>query len=253
VSAIERAFGSIASVELSHRNLGTHVYDDWHDHGERSMRVQSTNRFNRECLLAIGLLAISGCGGGGGYGGDPAPVQPPQPAAPTVSMTAPSGGSVNRTITLTADATAGAGVNRVEFLVDGSLIASDTSMPYSADWDTSTVPDGSHALTARVVDTASTSVTSSAVTVTVLNVPTIAVSVSAAEVFPRTNSAATGTGQLTFNLVTGAVSGGVTISGINATVAHIHTVSPARMARSSSTWYKVAPIRLAGTSRPAAR
>jgi hypothetical protein len=102
------------------------------------------------------------------------------------------------------------------------LIASDTTMPYSIDWDTSTVPDGSHALTARVVDSASTSVTSTAVTVTVLNSPVIDVEVTAAEVFPRTNSAATGTGQLTFNLVTGAVSGGVTVTGINATVAHIH-------------------------------
>lgn len=186
------------------------------------MRVQSTSRFNRGCLLTISLLAMSGCGGGGGYGGDPAPSQPPPPAPPTISMTAPTGGSVNRTVTLTADATAGAGVNRVEFLADGTLIASDTTMPYSVDWDTSTVPDGSHALTARVVDSASTSVTSAAVTVTVLNSPVVDVEVTAAEVFPRTNSAATGTGQLTFNLVTGAVSGGVTVTGINATVAHIH-------------------------------
>jgi hypothetical protein len=113
-------------------------------------------------------------------------------------------------------------VNRVEFLVDGNMIASDTSAPYSADWDTSGVADGSHSLTARVVDSANTSVTSTATNVTVRNSPTIDVEVSAAEVFPRTNSAATGTGQLTFNLVTGAVSGGVTLSGITATVAHIH-------------------------------
>ena len=186
------------------------------------MRVQSTNRFNRECLLIISLLAMGGCGGGGGYGGDGAPVQPPTPAAPTVSVTAPSSGTVNRTITLTADATAGVGVNRVEFLVDGNLISSDTAAPYSADWNTSSVSDGSHALTARVVDSANTSVTSAAVNVTVLNSPTIDVAVSAAEVFPRTNSAATGTGQLTFNLVTGAVTGGVTLSGITATLAHIH-------------------------------
>jgi hypothetical protein len=138
-------------------------------------------------------------------------------------MSAPSGGSVNRTVTLTANATAGAGVNRVEFLVDGNLLASDTSAPYSADWNTSTVPDGSHALTARVVDSANTAVTSSAVTVNVLNSPVIDVDVSAAEVFPRTNSAATATGQLTFNLVTGVVTGGFTLTGITATVAHIHS------------------------------
>ena len=188
------------------------------------MRVRSTSKFILGSL-AIGLLAMSGCGGGGGYGGDDntPPPPPPPPAAPTVSMTAPSGSSANRTITLTADATAGAGVNRVEFLVDGNLIATDTSAPYSADWDTSGVSDGSHSLTARVVDSANTSVTSSAVTVNVLNSPTIDVQVRAAEVFPRTNSAATGTGQLTFNLVTGVVTGSVTLSGITATLAHIHS------------------------------
>lgn len=191
------------------------------------MRAQSTNRFRTKTFhwsypLAIGLL-MSGCGGGGGYGGDDnPPPPPPPPAAPTVSMTAPSGSSVNRTVSLTASATAGAGINRVEFLVDSNVIATDTSTPYSTDWDTSTVSDGSHTLTARVVDSANTAVTSSAVTVNVLNSPAIDVEVSAAEVFPRTNSAATGTGQLTFNLVTGAVSGGVTLTGITATVAHIH-------------------------------
>lgn len=188
------------------------------------MRVQRTNRFNWGPSLALGLLAMSGCGGGGGgYGGNNnPPPAPPAPAAPTVTMTPLAGGSVSRTVSLSADATAGAGVNRVEFLVDGNLIASDTSAPYSADWNTSTVPDGLHSLTARVVDSANASVTSTAVNVTVLNSPTIDVTVSAAEVFPRTNSAATGSGQLTFNLVTGAVTGGVALSGINATLAHIH-------------------------------
>jgi hypothetical protein len=111
----------------------------------------------------------------------------------------------------------------VEFLVDGTLIASDTTAPYELSWDTSTVADGSHSLTARTVDSANASATSTAVTVTVLNSPVIDVAVSAAEVFPRTNSTATGTGQLTFNLVTGAVTGGVTTTGITATLAHIHS------------------------------
>jgi hypothetical protein len=144
------------------------------------------------------------------------------PAAPTASITAPSTASVNRTVPLTATATAGSGVNRVEFLVDGTVIATDTTAPYEASWDTSTIADGSHQLTARTVDSANVSVTSAPVTVSVLNSPTIDVTVSAAEVFPRTNSAATGTGQVTFNLITGAVSGGVTLTGIAATMAHIH-------------------------------
>jgi hypothetical protein len=173
--------------------------------------------------ILVALLGIGGCGGGGGdY--TPPPAAPATPAAPTVSIVAPSGGgSVNRTVPLSVDATAGSGINRVEFLIDGAVIATDTTAPYSVDWNSSSVADGPHTLTARVVDAANVSATSTAVTITVLNAPTIAVAVSAAEVFPRTNSTATGTGELTFNLVTGAVTGGVTVSGITATLAHIHS------------------------------
>lgn len=187
------------------------------------MRTQTTTiGFHLPFTLAATLIALSGCGGGGGYGGDGGGASP-QAAAPTASLSAPSSGSVNRTLQLTATATADAGINRVEFLVDGTVIATDTTAPYTADWDTSTVADGSHSLTARVVDAASVSATSTATTVTVLNSPVIDVAVSAAEVFPSTNSTATGTGQLTFNLVTGTVTGGVTLSGITATLAHIHS------------------------------
>lgn len=189
------------------------------------MRMQRTTSIDwRYCSLAMTLMTpwiLSGCGGGGGYGGGDGGGDP-QPAAPTVSLTAPSGGSVNRTVQLTANAAAGSGVNRVEFLVDGNVIATDTTAPYSADWDTSTIADGSHSVTARVVDAANVSATSAAATVNVLNSPTINVAASSAEVFPSTNSTATGTGQLTFNLVTGVVTGGVTLSGITATLAHIH-------------------------------
>lgn len=181
------------------------------------MRMQRTALTS----LAATMIIVSGCGGGGGgYGGSSQ--SGAQAAAPTATITAPSGASVNRTVSLTASATAGSGVNRVEFLVDGTVIATDTTAPYEATWDTSTVADGSHSLTARTVDSANVSATSTAVTVTVLNSPTIDVTTSAAEVFPRTNSTATGTGQLTFNLVTGAVTGGVTLTGITATLAHIH-------------------------------
>lgn len=181
------------------------------------MRRQKKIKLDWRVALVLGFAAASGCGGGGNNS------TPPAVAPPTISLTVPGGSSVNRTVQLSASATAGAGVNRVEFLVDGTLIASDTSAPYSADWDTSSVADGAHSVTARVVDSANVSVTSSASSVTVLNSPVIDVAISAAEVFPRTNSAATGAGQLTFNLTTGAVTGGVTLTGITATLAHIHS------------------------------
>lgn len=188
------------------------------------MRMHRTTNLDwRSTSLAVLMtpLLLSGCGGGSGYGGGDGGGGS-EPAAPTVSLTAPTGGSLNRTVQLTADATAERGVNRVEFLVDGNVLATDTTAPYAADWDTSTVADGSHSVAARVVDAGNVTATSTAATVTVLNSPVIDVAVSAAEVFPRTNSTATGTGQLTFNLVTGVVTGGVTLSGITATLAHIH-------------------------------
>lgn len=95
--------------------------------------------------LAVALIGLSGCDGGGGGYNDPAPAAA-QPAAPTASISVPSTGTLNRTVQLTADATAGSGVNRVEFLVDGTVIANDTTAPYSIDWDTSTVADGSRRL-----------------------------------------------------------------------------------------------------------
>src|SRR5690349_18063578 len=191
--------------------------------GNAVMYVQRTDRFDRRSSLAAVLLVLSGCGGGGGgYGGSSSPPPAAAVAPPTVSAAAPAGSSVNRTVSLTANASAGAGVSRVEFLIDGNVIATDTTAPYSADWDTSAVADGAHSFTARVTDTANATATSTAANVTVLNSPTIAVALSSVEVFPRNTSTATGAGQLTFNLITGAVTGGVTLTGITATLAHIH-------------------------------
>jgi mono/diheme cytochrome c family protein len=170
----------------------------------------------RTGVLAMCLLLVA-CGGGGD--GDSDDDTPP---APTITLAAPSGTSVNRTVPLTATATASGSITRVEFIVDGTVIANVTAAPYTTNWDTSTVTDGAHTLTARVTDAANAVVTSAPVTVTVTNAPTIAIALSDAQVFPPTNSTATGSGEMTFNLITGAVTGGVTLDGIAATVAHIH-------------------------------
>jgi CHRD domain/Bacterial Ig domain len=179
-------------------------------------------------ILAATMLAllISACGGGGGYGGDDNP--PPQaPSPPTITLTAPGSGTatVNRTVSLSANATAAAGVTRVEFLVDDTVVGvvgPAATTPYTFSWDTSTVSNGAHALTARVTDTANTVVTSSPVSVTVNNNPTITVALSPKETFPLPISTASGSGELNFNLISGAISGGITVSGITATMAHIH-------------------------------
>src|SRR5437762_3122434 len=91
---------------------------------------------------------------------------------PTVSITSPSSRSpVSGTITVTASASDNVGVASVQFKLDGDKHRGrkDSSAPYSVSWDTTTVSNGSHALTAQARDAAGNAITSSAVTVTVFN------------------------------------------------------------------------------------
>jgi hypothetical protein len=90
---------------------------------------------------------------------------------PAVSITAPANGAtVNGTIAITATATDSGGVAGVQFRANGSNIGGeDTSAPYSVSWNTSTVPNGSYALTAVARDAAGNTTESQPVTVTVSN------------------------------------------------------------------------------------
>jgi hypothetical protein len=160
--------------------------------------------------------SASGSGCGGAYGGGNCP-------APTINMSSP-GSSVNRTVQLTASASAmgSATVTRVDFLVDGTIVGTATAAPYTFSWDSTTVSDGNHALTAKVTDSQGQSATSTAVTVNVNNNPAFTVALAAAQIFPAPSSTATGTASLTAKLGTGAVSGKVTLSGVTATAVTIN-------------------------------
>src|SRR3989442_1281291 len=91
----------------------------------------------------------------------------------SVSITSPASGStVSGTTTVSATASDNVGVAGVQFLVDGANLGSeDTASPYSVSWNTTTVANGSHSLTAVARDAAGNRTTSSAVTVTVSNPP----------------------------------------------------------------------------------
>ena len=92
---------------------------------------------------------------------------------PTVSLTVPSGGAtVSGTITVSANASDNVGVSGVQFLLNGvALGAEDTTAPYSISWNTTTVANGNHTLTARARDAAGNLTTSAPVTITVSNQP----------------------------------------------------------------------------------
>ena len=60
-------------------------------------------------------------------------------------------------------------MTKVEFYVDGALKSTDTTSPYSYSWDSTSVANGSHSLTAKAYDAALNVGTSAAVNVTVNN------------------------------------------------------------------------------------
>jgi len=90
--------------------------------------------------------------------------------APTVAITAPAAGDVSDTVTIEAIADDNVGVTEVRFLADGVLIDSDTTAPYSIQWDTTTVANGAVTLTAEALDARGNATTSNGVVVTVTNV-----------------------------------------------------------------------------------
>jgi subtilisin family serine protease len=108
------------------------------------------------------VLLYSAFIGGGGGGGDT--------TAPTTSITSPAGGAtVSGTTTISANASDNVGVSRVEFYLGGTMLGSDSTSPYSYDWNTTTVANGTYSLTTRAVDAAGNVGSSAAVSVNVSN------------------------------------------------------------------------------------
>ena len=101
-----------------------------------------------------------------GGAGPPAETQPP-----TVAITSPaSNAQVLNIVNVTADASDNIGVAGVQFLVDGvNAGVEDAAPPYGLAWDTRTVSNGAHTLTARARDAAGNSTLSAPVPVNVAN------------------------------------------------------------------------------------
>jgi hypothetical protein len=90
---------------------------------------------------------------------------------PTVSMTSPAQGALlSSLVTVSATASDAISVSGVQFLLDvASLGAAVTNSPYSITWDTTTVADGPHTLSARATDSVGLTTTSAPVAITVNN------------------------------------------------------------------------------------
>lgn len=98
-------------------------------------------------------------------------VNTPDTTAPVVSLTAPTSGAEisGPAVTISANATDNVGVASVEFMIDGETKASDSTSPYSFSWDSNSLADGTHTITAKAYDAARNSTTSSAINVTIKN------------------------------------------------------------------------------------
>jgi hypothetical protein len=95
---------------------------------------------------------------------------PPDTEAPTVDIIAPPPGDVSGTINIVVNANDNVGVAGVQFILDGNLFdPQDTIAPYSFTWNTRTVNNGTHTLTATARDAANNIGTSADVIVTVNN------------------------------------------------------------------------------------
>lgn len=94
----------------------------------------------------------------------------PDTTAPTATLgTVPA--TLTGTVTLTATASDDVGVAIVRFRVNGTVVGSDTSAPYSFDWNTTTVADGAVTIVAEAQDGAGNVGTSAAANATVANGP----------------------------------------------------------------------------------
>ena len=119
--------------------------------------------------------AYDAAGNAGSSGDLPVSVSnAPQPPAdtqnPTASITSPSAGAtVSGTVTVSVAAADNVGVARVELLAGTAVVATRTTAPFDFSWDTRSVPDGTHDLTARAFDAAGNQGSSAAVSVTVDN------------------------------------------------------------------------------------
>jgi Zn-dependent metalloprotease len=86
--------------------------------------------------------------------------------APTASA---SETGTTGTITLSATASDNVGVTKVEFYIDGALVGTDTTSPYSVTYNSASLANGTHSLVAKAYDAAGNIGSSTAVSFTTSN------------------------------------------------------------------------------------
>lgn len=151
--------------------------------------------------------------------------------APVVAVTSPANKAVlNGTVTISAGASDNVGVSMVEIYCNGALLFAGNAAPYSFNWDTRSLVNGSYTLTARAYDNSGNISNSSAVSVTVNNfVLDISAPTVTAFTLPATSTS------LTVPVSSLTAADNVAING------YMITESAAQPAAASTAWSATAP------------
>jgi RHS repeat-associated protein len=121
--------------------------------------------------------------------------------APTVAIASPAANELvaGSAVPITAAASDDGRVAKVEFLVDGALVATDSSAPFETNWNSTTATNAVHTLTARAIDDAGNATPSPGVPVIVENSALPSTSVTA----PANGATVSGTVTVTANAAGG--------------------------------------------------
>jgi cellulose 1,4-beta-cellobiosidase len=163
---------------------------------------------------------------------------PPQNTPPTVALTSPTSGqqfNQGSSVSLAANASDNSGVSRVEFRIDGALVSTDTSSPYS--FSTSTLALGSHTAQATAFDNANPplSAATALIPFSIVAVPMGATIIANPTTVSITGSAtATATGTSNVRL-SAAPTGTVTVT-LTRTGSTAITSSPGTISFTSANW-----------------
>jgi hypothetical protein len=164
---------------------------------------------NKTYFPEVYYMAVVPTGTGGG-------VPSSDTTAPTVSLTAPAAGAtVSGVVAVSANAADNIAVAGVQFKLDGAnLGVEDTTSPYSLSWDSATISNGAHTLTAVARDAAGNTTTAAAVAVTTSNAsappPPPAGTVLVGNTATEANADSDAAGQAEAFKATAAVTGSVT-------------------------------------------
>ena len=137
----------------------------------RTSRSYADSALQPNTLYAYAVEAYDSMGNTSGRATASATTQA-DTTSPTVSLSAPASGAIvsGVSVTIGAKASDNVAVAGVQFAIDGVKIgAEDTTSPYSITWNSTTVANGAHSITAIARDSSANMRTSSARSVTVRN------------------------------------------------------------------------------------